>query len=60
MPSQPHPIDAPPSRSLVAAFLLIVCLGVLALAAQVHQGSGSMRGSWTDPIGTDPVAEFGD
>jgi len=60
MPTQTHLIDAPPSFSRVAAFVLIVGLGVLALAAHVHPRSGSVLGPSTDAIATEAVAEFGD
>jgi hypothetical protein len=60
MPTQTHPIDARPSLSLIAAFTLIIFLGVLALAAQVHPRSGMMQGPSTDATATDAVAEWGD
>jgi len=53
MPTQTHPIDAPASPSLIAAFILILGLGVAALV--IHPPSGSMQGP-----STDAVAEFGD
>jgi hypothetical protein len=55
MPTQPHPLDAPASRSRIAAFILIVGLGVLAVVAQAHPRNGSDLGPWTES-----VAEFGD
>ena len=56
MPTKAQLIDAPASRSLIAAFILIVGLGVLALVADPHPGSGSLQG----PSATEAVAEFGD
>jgi len=53
MPTQTHPIDARPSLWLIAAFMLIVGLGVLRLATQVQEPS-------TDAIATEAVAQFGD
>jgi len=59
MPTQTHNIEVPPSRSLIAAFVLIVALGVIALVARVNPPAG-----WTQfPSGggaTEVVAEFGD
>ena len=59
MTTQTHKIDVPPSRSLIAAFILIVGLGVLALVARVNPPAG-----WAQfPAGggaTEVVAEFGD
>jgi hypothetical protein len=59
MPTENHLIEAPASRPLIAAFILIVGLGVLALAAYVHPRSGSMQGPSTGAA-TEAVAEFGD
>ena len=59
MPTETHPIDAQASLSLVAAFILIVGLGVLALVIPVHPWSSSMQGHSTG-AGTEAVAEFGD
>ena len=60
MPTETHPIDARPSISLLAAAILIVGFGVLALAGQFHPRSESTQGSSTDEIATEAVAEFGD
>jgi hypothetical protein len=49
------PFDAPASRSLIAAFLLIVALGVLALVVQVEPRNGPSNGGV--PAGA--VATFG-
>jgi len=51
-----HPIDAPASPSLIAAFLLILALGVTALVIQVEPRNASSTGAV--PAGA--VAEFGD
>ena len=59
MPTQTHLIDAPASRPLIAASILIVALGLLALGPQVHPRSGSMQGPSTDTA-TEAVAEWGD
>jgi hypothetical protein len=53
MPTQTHPIDAPPSRSLIAAFLLIVGLGVLSFVADVHLPNGD------DAVAAPAIAELG-
>ena len=55
MTPQTHSIDLPATRALVAAFVLIVSAGVVALAAQLQIPSGS----WPAPS-TESVAEFGD
>ena len=59
MTTQTHNIDVPPSRSLIAAVVLIVSLGVLALVARVNPPAG-----WAQlpPAGgsTEVIAEFGD
>jgi hypothetical protein len=55
MTTQTHKIDASATRSRIAAFVLIVGLGVLALTAQSQSRSGSMQ-----TPSTDAVAEFGD
>jgi hypothetical protein len=60
MPTQPHPIDRPASLSLVAAFMLIVGFGVLALVVPLQPRSGSMQGVSTEATATDTVAEWGD
>ena len=52
MPAETHPIDARPSLSLIAASILIVSLGVLALTAHLHPRSGLAE--------AEAVAEFGD
>ena len=49
-----HPIDARPSRSLIAAFFLIVAFGVLALLVRVEPRNGASNS--TVPAGA--VAEF--
>jgi len=53
MPTQTHPIDVRPSRSLIAAFILIVGLGVLSFVADVHLRSGN------GDVETPAVAELG-
>ena len=53
MPTETHPIDARPSLSLIAASILIVVVGVFALATHV-------QGPSTDAVATEAVAEFGD
>ncbi|HEY1907998.1 MAG TPA: hypothetical protein VGG91_18255 [Myxococcaceae bacterium] len=55
MTTQTHRILVPATRSLIAAFVLIVSLGVLALAAQFHFVGGSMQ-----VPSPDAVAEWGD
>jgi hypothetical protein len=55
MSTEPRPIDARANVSLIAAFLLIVGLGVLTLRAVVHPASGSMY-----VPSTEAVAEWGD
>jgi hypothetical protein len=50
MPTQTHPIDVPATRALIAAFILIVGFGVLALTGTVPMQVPS----------TDDVAQFGD
>jgi hypothetical protein len=55
MPTETHPIDARPSLSLIAAFMLIVGFGVLALATQVQRPSTDATAT-----ATEAVAEFGD
>jgi len=60
MPTETHPIDARPSLSLIAASIVIVSLGVLALAAHAQPRSGSMQVWSTDATATEAVAEFGD
>jgi len=55
MSTQRHPLDAPASRSRIAAFILIVGLGVLAVVAQARTPSVAMQG-----LSTDTVVEFGD
>ena len=54
MPTQTHPIDVPPSRSLIAAFILIVGLGVLSFVADVH-----LLRSVDSSVATPAVAELG-
>ena len=51
-----HPFDAPASRSLIAAFLLIVALGLLALVVHVEPRNGSS----TDAVTAEAIAQFGD
>ncbi len=58
MPTQTHPIDAPVSRSLIAAVVLIVGLFASAMAVDVHPRTGSVQGSSTEVSAT--VAEWGD
>lgn len=53
MPTPNHSIDARANVSLIAAFLLIVGLGVISLASFVQETS-------TDTIATEAVAQFGD
>src|SRR5262249_60584164 len=53
MPTQTHPIDARPSLWLIAAFMLIVGLGVLGMATQVQEPS-------TDGVTTEAVGQFAD
>ena len=60
MTTETHPIDARPSLSLIAASILIVVAGALALGAHVHPRGGSMQGSSTGATATEVVAEFGD
>ena len=55
MSTQAHPTDAPATLSRIAAFILVVGLSVLAVAAQLHLPSGAMQ----VPL-TDDVAQFGD
>ena len=57
MTTQTHPIDAPASLSRIAAFILIVGLGALAVTAHVHPRSG---GPSSDATASESVAEFGD
>jgi hypothetical protein len=59
MPTDTHPIDAPASLSLIPAVVLIVIVGVLAMAVAVHPRTGSAQGS-TDATATDTLAEWGD
>jgi hypothetical protein len=59
MPTHPHPIDAAASRGLVAAFILIVGFGVLALAGEFRPGNASMQDSSPAPGATRAVAELG-
>jgi hypothetical protein len=56
MPADTHPIDVPPSRPLIAAFFLIVGLGLLGLGVRFHPHTASMQGTATDTI----VTEFDD
>ncbi len=58
MQTPTHPIDAPVSRSLIAAVVLIVGLFVSAMAVEVHPRTGSVQGSSTEASNT--VAEWGD
>jgi hypothetical protein len=60
MSTEAHPIDARANVSLIAAFLLIVGLGVTALVANVTPRSEWMQVPVTDSTATQPVAEFGD
>jgi len=60
MPTETHPEDARPNLSPLAASILIVVVGVLALSARVYPWSGSMQGSPADATATQAVAEFGD
>jgi hypothetical protein len=53
MPTQTHPIDVPPSRSLIAAFILIVGLGILSFAADLGLRGGD------DAVATPAIAELG-
>ncbi len=55
MTTHTYPIDARPSLWLIAAFVLIVGLGVLGLAADVRDPSASMQ-----VPSIDAVAQFGD
>ena len=58
MTTQTHNLDVPPSRSLIAAFIVIVALGVFALVARVTPPAG-----WAQlPAagGATEIAEFGD
>ena len=57
MSTHNHPIDAPASPSRIAAFILIVGLGVLAVTAHLHPRSGGLS---TDATASESVAEFGD
>ncbi len=58
MPTQTHPIDAPVSRSLIAAVVLIVGFLASAMAVEVRPRAGSVQGSSTEA--SDIVAEWGD
>jgi hypothetical protein len=59
MNTQPHTIDARASRGLVAAVVLIVGFGVLALVARIDPPAG--WGQLPSSGGaTEIVAEFGD
>ena len=58
MQTRTHPIDAPVSRSLIAAVVLIAGLLVSAVAVEVHPRSGSVQGSSAEA--SDNVAEWGD
>lgn len=49
-----HPIDAPASRSLIAAFFLIVAFGVLALLVRVEPRNGAAY----DDVPAEAVAVF--
>lgn len=59
MPTETHPIDARANLSLIAAFLLIIGFGVVALVVPIHSLNGSMQGPSTGAA-TEAVAEFGD
>ena len=59
MNTHPHSIDAQASRGLIAAVVLIVGFGVLALVARIDPPAG--WGQLPSPGGaTEVVAEFGD
>jgi len=60
MPTETHPINVRPKLSPIAASILIVVIGVLALSARVYPWSGSMQGPSADPSATEAVVEFGD
>ena len=58
MTTQTHPIDAPASLSRIPAVVLILIVGLLAMAVGVHSRTGSAQGASTDA--TDTVATWGD
>jgi hypothetical protein len=58
MPNDTQPIDATASLSRIAAFVLIVIVGLLAMVVGVHPRTGAVQGSSIDA--TDTVAEWGD
>jgi hypothetical protein len=60
MTTHTHPIDARANVSLIAAFILIVGFGVLALATDVRPRSESMQVPSTEGTSTEAVVEWGD
>lgn len=50
------PFDAPASRSLIAAFFLIVAFGLLALVVQVEPRTADSTGAIT----AEAMAQFGE
>ena len=60
MPTHNSRIDARANVSLIAAFILIVGFGVLALATDVRPRSESMQGSSAEGTATEAVVEWGD
>ena len=58
MPTETHPIDARPSLSLIAAFMLIVGFGVLALGSHLQPRAG--WGQLPASGGATELVEFGD
>jgi hypothetical protein len=60
MSTEAHSFDARANISLIAAFLLIVGLGLTALAANLHPPTQWMQAPWSDGTTTEAVAEFGD
>jgi hypothetical protein len=58
MNTQPHTFDAQASRGLIAAVVLIVSFGLLALVARIDPPPG--WGELPSSGGATEVAEFGD
>lgn len=58
MPTDTHPLDAPASPSRIPTVVLILIVGLLAMAVAAHPRTGSAQGSSTDE--TETVATWGD
>jgi hypothetical protein len=60
MNTHPHPIDAQATRGLIAAVILIVGFGLLALVIRIDPPAGWVDGPSTGAASAATVAAWGD